>query len=439
MADQPIIVKKIKKGGGHGHHGGAWKIAYADFVTAMMAFFLLMWLINVSSEETKKGIADYFSTAVITFRQQDGAAGMVGGMQQAKPNNNTTEKSNDDNFDHASYNADDAPENEDFTQNIQEYSSVHNVSNASAQDQDGKQQNSSISESKKESQQDQHKGLPTFEQLNGAYQNELKASDQKDATQLDKGESAAQKYNEMGSESQKDQGKSALVLQQPKVASKRSMHFTEQDIKEILKHMTVEDFEKLLKAQAKIDAESKAEQKNQESPVSQVEKAMKETEQEDFEKSIEQLREALNSIEKLKNYSENIIFEITDQGLRIQIIDSKKHKMFKRGSREPEEFTAQIIKTLGGVIKGLPNKVNITGHTDAVPFSGGGSYTNWELSSDRAHAARRIFEESGINKKRFLDVTGRADRELLNPSDPEADQNRRIAITLLYKHLSPQS
>jgi chemotaxis protein MotB len=58
---QPIIVKKIKKGG-HGHHGGAWKIAYADFVTAMMAFFLLMWLLGSTTEGDKKGIADYFSS-----------------------------------------------------------------------------------------------------------------------------------------------------------------------------------------------------------------------------------------------------------------------------------------------------------------------------------------------------------------------------------------
>ena len=57
-SEQPIIIKKVKKGGGHGHHGGAWKVAYADFVTAMMAFFLLMWLLNTTSPEQKQGIAD---------------------------------------------------------------------------------------------------------------------------------------------------------------------------------------------------------------------------------------------------------------------------------------------------------------------------------------------------------------------------------------------
>jgi chemotaxis protein MotB len=60
-SDGPVIVKRIKKGGHGGHHGGAWKVAYADFVTAMMAFFLLMWLINTTTPEQKRGIADYFS------------------------------------------------------------------------------------------------------------------------------------------------------------------------------------------------------------------------------------------------------------------------------------------------------------------------------------------------------------------------------------------
>ena len=76
--EQPIIIKKIKKGGGHGHHGGAWKVAYADFVTAMMAFFLLMWLLNVTSPEQKQGIADYFAPASISS-STSGSGGILGG------------------------------------------------------------------------------------------------------------------------------------------------------------------------------------------------------------------------------------------------------------------------------------------------------------------------------------------------------------------------
>ncbi|PZQ45092.1 MAG: motility protein MotB, partial [Micavibrio aeruginosavorus] len=80
---QPIIVKKIKKGGG-GHHGGAWKVAYADFVTAMMAFFLLLWLLNVTSEEQKKGIADFFDPNPKIAESVSGAGGMLGGLSISK-------------------------------------------------------------------------------------------------------------------------------------------------------------------------------------------------------------------------------------------------------------------------------------------------------------------------------------------------------------------
>ena len=78
VGDQPIIIKKVKKGGGHAHHGGAWKVAYADFVTAMMAFFLLMWLINTTSPEQKRGIADYFAPASVS-QTMSGAGGILGG------------------------------------------------------------------------------------------------------------------------------------------------------------------------------------------------------------------------------------------------------------------------------------------------------------------------------------------------------------------------
>ena len=80
MADNqpPIIIKKVKKGGDHGHHGGAWKLAYADFVTAMMAFFLLLWLLSATTEEQKEGIADYFAPTFAS-KSTSGANGVLGG------------------------------------------------------------------------------------------------------------------------------------------------------------------------------------------------------------------------------------------------------------------------------------------------------------------------------------------------------------------------
>src|SRR5579864_912847 len=76
--ENAVVIKRIKKGGHGGHHGGAWKVAYADFVTAMMAFFLLMWLINTTSPEQKRGIADYFAPASVS-ETTSGSGGILGG------------------------------------------------------------------------------------------------------------------------------------------------------------------------------------------------------------------------------------------------------------------------------------------------------------------------------------------------------------------------
>src|SRR5215203_4243962 len=80
MSGRPIIIKKIKKGGHCGHHGGAWKVAYADFVTAMMAFFLLMWILGATTEKQRKGIADYFTPTMVQLKEKSaGANGLFGG------------------------------------------------------------------------------------------------------------------------------------------------------------------------------------------------------------------------------------------------------------------------------------------------------------------------------------------------------------------------
>jgi chemotaxis protein MotB len=87
-AGAPVIIKKIKKGGHGGHHGGAWKVAYADFVTAMMAFFLLLWLLNVTTDVQKRGIADYFEPT-ITSKSNSGAGGVLGGLTVGSPGSET--------------------------------------------------------------------------------------------------------------------------------------------------------------------------------------------------------------------------------------------------------------------------------------------------------------------------------------------------------------
>src|SRR5215469_3160874 len=83
-AGSVIIIKKVKKGGHAAHHGGAWKVAYADFVTAMMAFFLLLWLLNVTTDVQKRGIADYFEPTIAS-KSNSGAGGLLGGLTVGNP------------------------------------------------------------------------------------------------------------------------------------------------------------------------------------------------------------------------------------------------------------------------------------------------------------------------------------------------------------------
>ena len=105
--------------------------------------------------------------------------------------------------------------------------------------------------------------------------------------------------------------------------------------------------------------------------------------------------------------------------------------MFKKGDDTPVKVTENLIGELGKIISQLPNKIDITGHTDSHPYYRK-EYGNWELSSDRAHSTRRILEKSGVRNEQFAEVHGRADRDPLNKSNPSAPENRRVSITILH-------
>ena len=278
VGSQPIIIKKIKKGG-HGHHGGAWKVAYADFVTAMMAFFLLLWLLNVTTEEQKEGIADYFSPSV-AVSTSSGGAGIFGGESPFKSD-----------------------------------------------------------------------------------------------TKID----AAQPFG--------------FVVDKP------------------------------------VGAESSGEP----SDMSQedAERVVAEAEEEKFEQAEEELRQAMKEVPEMANLSDNLIIERTPEGLRIQIVDQENKPMFPLGGSQMYDKTRQLIGLVAQVIKKLPNKIAIAGHTDATPYRPGATFTNWELSADRANASRRELEKHGISTDRLFRVAGKAATDLLVPDEPQSARNRRISILLL--------
>ena len=278
MSDAGVtIIKKKKAGGGDGHHGGAWKVAYADFVTAMMAFFLLMWLLNATSEDQRKGLAEYFDPKVPIARISGGGSGAFGG------------------------------------------DSVLSEETLS--------QNGRGAEDESPTDAEQAKGAT------GVMEDE--AAGEAEGEKSDPLEQVAQVFEGMRGESD--------------VAD------------ELLRHIRT---------------------------------------------------------------------RVTDEGLVIELFDTEERPLFGRGRAEPTPTMVALLSMIGEVAALLKNELAVEGHTDSAPYRASG-YGNWELSSDRAHAARRALVAAGLPADRIARVVGKADKELALPEDPSAPRNRRIAVTIL--------
>jgi len=271
---QPIIVKKIKKGG-HGHHGGAWKIAYADFVTAMMAFFLLMWLLGSTTKEEKTAISDYFKNPSPIFGPGGASTSMIkiGG---------------------------------------------------------GKDVTYSEGDTKKGSNPDEHP--------------------------------------------------KKVEATQPEVGK-----------------ITQADKERLLQLK-------------------------------------KELEQAIEASDALKPFKDQLLLEITKEGLRIQIIDKENRPMFSSGSAVMQPYAERILREIGRVINNVPNRISLSGHTDATPYSTiTGVYTNWELSADRSNASRRALVNGGMDDAKVARVVGLSSAVLFDKDNPFNPINRRISIIVLNK------
>lgn len=274
---RPIIVKKIKKTAG-GHHGGAWKIAYADFVTAMMAFFLLMWLLGSTSKAQKEGISDYFKTPLMVALTGGTA---VGASDTLIKNGGGA----------------------DFTKKSGQVKKVDGP--------DGKK--------------------------------------------------------------------------------------------------------------TKIDAE-------------EAKKALEKAEAEKLEEMKAKIEQAIEDSPALSKFKNQLLLDITSEGLRIQIVDEQNRAMFASSKAEMQPYAQQILQEIGKMLNGVTNKISLSGHTDAVPYSGGDKgYSNWELSADRANASRRELIAGGMDESKLLRVVGLSSANLFNKEDPLSPSNRRISIIVMNK------
>ncbi|WP_233843867.1 flagellar motor protein MotB [Dyella sp. 2HG41-7] len=275
-----IVVRRAKRQK-HGHHGGAWKVAYADFVTAMMAFFLVMWLIGVGTKQQRAAISEYFKNPSMA------------------PGNATI-----------------AP--------------------------------------------------PGKMGPGGASDSAIKLGGAMDIPH--------------------GPGKDRRAAMQSAAAAPPD-----------------------------------------------VEKLAREREKERLENLMQQLHAAIEKSQALEPFKDQLLLDITPEGLRIQIVDKQNRPMFDTGSATLKPYTVAILHELAGFIDQAPNKASISGHTDDAPYNGADHYSNWELSADRANAARRALLDGGLEDGKIARVVGLAASvpfDKANPSDPI---NRRISIIMMTK------
>jgi chemotaxis protein MotB len=278
---RPIIIKKRKIVAG-GHHGGAWKVAYADFVTAMMAFFMVMWLITAVSEDDRAAIFEYFKNPSM----QDGSSPKPAPGQMGPGGASTSPINLGGGLDAPRTSPDEVP-------NI---------------------------------------GAPV----------------------------------------------------------------------------------------APVD-------------VDEAVKIAEAAEKKQLESLMQDLQEAIAQSETLAPFKDQLLLDITPEGLRIQIVDAQNRAMFAIGSSRLQDYTDTILRELSTYLNTVPNRISLTGHTDTTPYAAQAGYTNWELSADRANAARRALEAGGMTTDKIARIVGLSSSVLFDRENPRNPINRRISIIVLTK------
>jgi chemotaxis protein MotB len=151
-----------------------------------------------------------------------------------------------------------------------------------------------------------------------------------------------------------------------------------------------------------------------------------------MDKIKEQLAAAIHKVDITEKLKDQIEMTITAEGLRIELMETEKGAFFPIGTKDPNDQGKELLSLLAEQLGKLPNSLSIEGHTDSKPYSTSGNYTNWELSADRANAARRIMQENGLGPSQVSQVRGYADQRLRKPQNPEDPANRRISVIVHY-------
>jgi chemotaxis protein MotB len=153
---------------------------------------------------------------------------------------------------------------------------------------------------------------------------------------------------------------------------------------------------------------------------------------EDMAKLKDRIEQAIQQLPQINVLKQQIRITVTTEGLRIELLESLTGLFFELGSPRPTGGGKEVLESLAQQLAGIPNAIVIEGHTDGKPYGAQSEYTNWELSTDRANAARRVMVHAGLPEARIAQVRGFADQRLRTPEDPMNASNRRITIIVKY-------
>lgn len=396
-AGHPEIVIVRRRGGDDmaAAKGGAWKIAYADFVTAMMAFFLVMWLINASNEETRAQVASYFNPIKLT----DSSTGARGLKDKKEPKAAQNGEASD-----AS-----PPSKADVAHEAEIMANP------------GKALDRIAAAAKPEGAADTATAGSGAEAVAPAPE---KASNPETGDPFDPSSqksvppaSASAPPQVPGNDKHQPQGTKSADSNQADPKNKSKAKPDEKKTAE-------PTASPLAVPEAKAKTEVPAADSRDNTNAAAVQAADR---QDEAAKIAAEIAAKLGT--DLDKLPESVEVKMTDEGTLISLTDRQSFGMFKTGSAEPEPELVKLVEAIAGVLAGRPGYIVIRGHTDSKPYRNK-RYDNWQLSTARAHLAQYILVRGGLDESRIRRIEGLADREPRNAGDPQAPENRRIEILL---------
>ena len=385
-----IIIKKVQ--GGHGGaHGGAWKIALADMMTAMMAFFLLMWLLGATSEAQRKSIADYFKPTPksrIQMGQLAGSNGILGGRSILDPEGMPSSAFQNSLLDMATPQDTEGGKDRDKGSETDPAPQSENPGNNSGGAGQGPQAGGKGKGDKAGGESDK----------DGAGQGNAGAGT-KGAGNAGEGDKGA------GSAGEGAKG-AGNVGAGDKGGGSGQGGSGQGDGKGGGPELTEEQKKALADAQ---------DNKN-------------------FKDVQQELMRRIAQDKNLAGLKDQVQFVQDKDGLRIEIIDKADFAMFSLGTNRLQPRAQALIEAVAKTVSEMPNQVNVRGHTDSFGFANPDQRNNWILSAERAESTRLLLEKQGVPPERFSRIEGVADKEPFNAADPYDARNRRISVTLKYQN-----